>query len=120
MQMNGQEVYKFAVSSMCRDLRSAIKKAGLEEDQIDFVLPHQANIRIIEAAQSKLKIAPGKYRTNIETFGNTSSASIPLLMDRLQEAGEFKPGHILALTSFGSGLTSGACIIKWQKQKRKD
>lgn len=113
LQMQGGEVYKFAVSAMCRDLEQVIQEAGLTKDELDFVLPHQANIRIIEAARHKLGIPAEKCPTNMVRFGNTSSASIPLLMDELHQAGAFKKGHILALAAFGGGLTSGACIIKW-------
>ncbi|MDF2685560.1 MAG: fabH, partial [Clostridia bacterium] len=115
LYMNGQEVYKFAVSALFNDITEVISSAGLVETDIDFVLPHQANIRIIEAAKSKLGIAPEKYRSNIDRYGNTSSASIPILLDELNRAGEFKKGNILALSAFGGGLTTAACIIKWYK-----
>lgn len=115
LSMNGQEVYKFAVSALYNDIKEVIAAAGLTEADIDFVLPHQANIRIIETAKSKLGIAPEKYRSNIDKYGNTSSASIPILLDELNKAGEFKKGDILALSAFGGGFTTAACIIKWFK-----
>lgn len=115
LKMNGNEVYKFAVSAMCGDLTEVIQTAGLTMEDIDFVLPHQANLRIIETAKTKLNIPKEKYRSNIERFGNTSSASIPILLDELNKAGEFQPGQILALAAFGGGLTTGACVIKWNK-----
>ena len=115
--MNGKEVYKFAVAAMCGDLEEVIKEAGLSQQEIDFVLPHQANSRIIETAKSKLNIPPERYRTNIERFGNTSSASIPILLDELNRAGELEPGNLLALSAFGGGLTTGACVIQWKKEK---
>ena len=115
LTMNGKEVYKFAVSSMCGDLTEVIGHAGLTMDEIDFVLPHQANLRIIETAKNKLGIPREKYRSNIERFGNTSSASIPILLDELNRAGEFEVGQTLALAAFGGGLTTGACVIKWNK-----
>jgi 3-oxoacyl-[acyl-carrier-protein] synthase-3 len=115
LSMNGQEVYKFAVSALYNDIKEVIAAAGLTEADIDFVLPHQANIRIIETAKSKLGIAPEKYRSNIDKYGNTSSASIPILLDELNKAGEFKKGDILALSAFGGGFTTAACIIKWCK-----
>ena len=89
---------------MCGDLAQVIREAGLTQADVDFVLPHQANLRIIEAAKSKLSIAPEKYRHNIERFGNTSSASIPILLDELNRAGELHAGNILALTAFGGGM----------------
>ena len=86
LEMNGKEVYKFAISSMCGDIAQVIEEAGLTQQDIDFVLPHQANSRIIEAAKSKLNIPADRYRTNIARFGNTSSASIPILLDELNRA----------------------------------
>jgi 3-oxoacyl-[acyl-carrier-protein] synthase III len=115
LEMNGKEVYKFAVASMCGDLEEVIGEAGLTQQDIDFVLPHQANSRIIETAKGKLKIPAEKYRTNIARFGNTSSASIPILLDELNRAGELKNGDKLALSAFGGGLTTGACVIQWKK-----
>jgi 3-oxoacyl-[acyl-carrier-protein] synthase-3 len=117
--MNGKEVYKFAVAAMCGDLEEVIREAGLSQQDIDFVLPHQANSRIIETAKSKLNIPAERYRTNIERFGNTSSASIPILLDELNRAGELEPGNLLALSAFGGGLTTGACVIQWKKEKLK-
>ena len=118
LQMNGKEVYKFAVAAMCGDLAEVIQEAGLTQEDIDFVLPHQANLRIIETAKGKLGISAEKYRSNIEHFGNTSSASIPILLDELNRAGEFKKGQVLALTAFGGGLTTGACVIKWTNETK--
>lgn len=115
LEMNGREVYKFAVSAMCSDLEEVIREAGLTVQDIDFVLPHQANMRIIETAKGKLGIPPERYRMNIERFGNTSSASIPILLDELNRAGELKSGSILAMTAFGGGMTTGACVIRWNK-----
>lgn len=115
--MNGKEVYKFAVAAMCSDLEQVIREAGLEQKDIDFVLPHQANSRIIETAKSKLSIPPERYRSNIERFGNTSSASIPILLDELNRAGELQEGDLLALSAFGGGLTTGACVIRWTKKQ---
>lgn len=116
LSMNGREVYKFAVAALCDDLAWVIGEAGLQQEDVDFVLPHQANLRIIEAAKSKLHIPPERYRCNIERFGNTSAASIPILLDELNRAGELKQGDLLALSAFGGGLTTGACVIRWTKQ----
>lgn len=115
LQMDGKGVYKFAVSAMCHDLEQAIEQAGLSQKEIDLVLPHQANIRIIETAIHRLNIPAERYRTNIDRYGNTSAASIPILLDELNRAGELRPGMMLALTAFGGGLTSGACVIRWTK-----
>lgn len=113
--MNGQEVYKFAVSSICQDLAAVISAAGLQQGQIHHVLPHQANSRIIEAAKGRLNIPADRYHMNIARFGNTSAASIPVLMDELSRAGTFKKGEYLALSAFGGGFTTGACVLRWCK-----
>ena len=115
--MNGREVYKFAVAAMCGDLEEVIAQAGLSQQDIDFVLPHQANRRIIETAVGKLDIPPERYRYNMERYGNTSAASIPILLDEISRAGELKPGNLLALSAFGGGLTKGACVIRWTKEE---
>jgi len=115
LYMNGQEVYKFAVNAICNDLRFVIKAAKLQEKDITHVLPHQANIRIIEAAQGRLKIPKENYMTSIQSYGNTSAGSIPLLLDDLNKSGKLKNGDILAMTAFGGGLTTGACILRWNK-----
>ena len=113
--MNGQEVFKFAVSSMVRDIKRVAKEAGIKEEDIDVVLPHQANIRIIDFAKEKLSIPKDRYYTNLERFGNTSAVGIPLLIDELNHNGKLKNGDIIAMSAFGGGLTSGACIIEWSK-----
>ncbi len=114
VQMKGQEVYKFAVQSLCNDLESVAQKAGITLEQIDYVLPHQANLRILEGARQRLPIPEEKFCTNIDRYGNTSSASIPILLDELNKQHLFKKGDILALCAFGGGLTSGAGIILWK------
>lgn len=115
LYMNGQEVFRFAVSAMCADLAAAIGAAGLAQDQVDFVLAHQANSRIIEAAKERLGIPAQRYLHNIERYGNTSAASIPMLLDENSRAGTFHKGDLLALCAFGGGFTSGACVLRWSK-----
>jgi len=115
LYMNGPEVYKFAVNAICSDLTRVIQEAGLTEEDITYVLPHQANIRIIEAARNRLKIAKDKYITGIQHYGNTSAGSIPLILDSLNKSGKLKQGDLLALSAFGGGLTTGACILRWNK-----
>lgn len=114
LSMNGQEVYKFAVSSVPTDLTDVISTAGVKESQIDFVLLHQANIRIIEAAVSRLSIPKEKFVCNIENYGNTSAASVPILLDEINNQGKLKSGNLLAISAFGGGLTTGACVIRWK------
>lgn len=111
--MNGQETFKFAVNAMVNDLTDVIRDAGLSLSDITCVIPHQANARILDAAGRKLEIPPEKFAKNIEKYGNTSSASIPILLDELNREGKFKDGDYIALSSFGGGLTSAACVIRW-------
>lgn len=114
--MAGQEVFKFAVNSICNDLNGVIEDAGISPKDIDYVLLHQANQRIIAAAEKYMKIEKEKYIMNINHYGNTSSASIPLLLDELNKSHRLKDGDILAMSAFGGGLTSAACILRWKKQ----
>lgn len=111
--MKGQEIYKFAVAAMTGDLERVIREAGLKQEEIDYVLPHQANQRIIDTAKKRLSIPEDRYCSNIDRYGNVSSASIPILLDELNRKNTFKIGDLLALTAFGGGLTSGACVIRW-------
>ena len=113
LYMNGQEVYKFAVTSMCGDIIRVAKQAGIKLKDIDYVLPHQANQRIIDAAKSRLKIPGERFVKNIDRFGNTSAASIPMLLDELNRSGRLTKGQTLALSAFGGGLTTGACMLRW-------
>ena len=111
--MDGQEVYKFAVNAMCTDVRAVLEDAGLTEADVDYVLPHQANLRIIETAKKKLNIPPERFCVNISRYGNTSGAGVAILMDELNRKGAFQPGDVLVLSAFGGGLTTGACVIEW-------
>ncbi|NLC33333.1 MAG: ketoacyl-ACP synthase III [Clostridiales bacterium] len=114
VRMSGQEVYRFAVSSSVRDLANVLEMSNLQEGDIDIVLLHQANARILEAVSARMKIPQDKFPSNIAHCGNTSSASIPILLDELNRAGKLKPGMMLAMSAFGGGLTTGACILRWQ------
>jgi 3-oxoacyl-[acyl-carrier-protein] synthase-3 len=111
--MNGQETFKFAVNAMTCDLSDVIRDAGLQPADIAWVIPHQANARIIDAACRKLEIPAEKFAKNIEKYGNTSAASIPILLDECNREGKLKSGDIIAMSSFGGGLTSAACVIRW-------
>lgn len=111
--MLGQDTFKFAVGAMVKDLQEVIAQAGLAEEDISYVIPHQANIRIIEAAKQRLNIPGNRYCTNIDKYGNTSAASIPLVLDEINREGKLKANDLLALCAFGGGLTSGACILRW-------
>jgi 3-oxoacyl-[acyl-carrier-protein] synthase-3 len=111
--MEGKEVYRFAVSSSVRDLLKVLDMANLRQEDIDLVLLHQANARILEAVSARMNIPGDKFPSNIAECGNISSASIPILLDELNRKGALRPGQTLAMSTFGGGLTTGACIIQW-------
>ena len=117
IRMNGQETFKFAVKAMCTDLTYVIGAAGLTMDDINWIIPHQANARIIEASARKLGIPAERCLKNIEKVGNTSAASIPILADELWRSGKLRRGDYIGICSFGAGLTSAACIIKWKGEQ---
>lgn len=113
LQMDGKEIYKFAVTEIEKNLRAVMEQASLGEQQIDHVLLHQANRRIIEAAARKLAIPQERYAINIDHVGNTSSASIPILLDEKVRAGEIRRDEILLLCGFGAGLTTAAAALRF-------
>ena len=113
LYMMGQEVYKFAVSAVVRDLKNVCARTGIMVEQIDKFVLHQANLRIIEAARQRLKQPPEKFPHNIEHTGNTSSASVPILLDEMIKAGELREGMLLLISAFGAGLTTGTCLLRW-------
>ncbi|MCI1982246.1 MAG: ketoacyl-ACP synthase III [Oscillospiraceae bacterium] len=110
---HGHDVYRFAVTQMAAELKAAIQDAGLTQQDVTWVLPHQANLRIIDASQKRLDIPRDRFLVNIQRYGNISSAAIPILMDEENRKGTFHSGDILGLVAFGGGLTSGACILRW-------
>ncbi|MFB7156160.1 MULTISPECIES: beta-ketoacyl-ACP synthase III [unclassified Lysinibacillus] len=113
--MNGREVFKFAVRQMGESAINVLEKAGLTKDDVDFLVPHQANIRIMESARERLELPPEKMSKTIHKYGNTSAASIGIsLVDEL-EAGKIKDDDLLVLVGFGGGLTWGAVTIRWGK-----
>ena len=111
--MNGREVYRFAVARVPEALSKAMFQANITADDIDWLLLHQANQRIMDAVAKRLKIPPAKILTNIAEYGNTSAASIPLSLDAAVRDGRVKPGDTIAASGFGAGLTWGAAIFKW-------
>ena len=111
--MDGQNTFKFAVNSICRDVKLVLEETGLTLDEVDWIIPHQANIRIIDFAARRLGFPMEKIATNIETTGNTSSASIPIIIDDLWRTGRLQRGQTIVLTAFGGGLASAACVMKW-------
>ena len=115
MHMDGQEVYKFAVNAMGHEIENVCKKAGIEPAEVDWFLPHQANVRIVDACQKKFKIEKSKVLMNIAEYGNMSATSIMVLLDEFAKKGTFHRGDKLLFVAFGGGLTSGALLIKWNK-----
>lgn len=115
MYMNGKEVFKTAVLSSSRDIKTLLDKAGLAPSDIKYYVLHQANMRIIEAIANWLKLDMSHFPTNVERCGNTSSASVPLLLDELAREGKLQKGDKILMSAFGAGFTTGACIIEWTK-----
>ena len=111
--MNGKEVYRFAVARVPEAISKAMFQANLTADDIDWLLLHQANQRIMDAVAKRLKIPQSKILSNIAEYGNTSAASIPLALDAAIRDGRVKPGDTIAASGFGAGLTWGAAIFKW-------
>ncbi len=111
-RMKGGEVFKFAVTSVLRDVKEVMKAAGVKVEDVKMMIPHQANLRVFQAAKDKLGFTDEQLAMGIDHYGNTSSASIPLLLDELVEEGKLEAGDILVMTAFGGGLTTGACVIK--------
>jgi len=113
IKMEGREIFKLAVNAMCDASRTAMEQAGITADQIRWVIPHQANRRILSSVGKYLGVPEEKVYVNINRFGNTSAASIPLALDELVRSGQVQPGDLLLLTAFGGGLTWGAAVVKW-------
>lgn len=111
--MRGQDVFKLAVSASLRDIKSVISDSQLTENDVDHFLLHQANIRIIETIRQALNQDECKFPNNIERYGNTSSASIPILLDELNRQKLLKRGDKIVLSAFGAGFTTGACLLYW-------
>ncbi|MEH2373048.1 beta-ketoacyl-ACP synthase 3 [Nostoc sp.] len=111
--MNGKEVYRFAVQKVPEIIDKALFQANLSVDQIDWLLLHQANQRIIDAVAQRLNVPEHKVISNLAHYGNTSAASIPLALDEAVRQGKIKPNDIVAASGFGAGLTWGAAIFQW-------
>lgn len=115
LTMNGREVFKFAVRQMGQSALSVIHKAGLTKEDVDYLVPHQANIRIMEASRKRLDLPVEKMSKTVHKYGNTSAASIPMsLVDDLKN-GKIKDGDIVVLVGFGAGLTWGSVAMRWGK-----
>ena len=113
IKMAGREVFKNAVRSMADAASRALDKAGVSGDQVDLMVPHQANLRIIEATANHANIPMERVMVNVDRYGNTSSASIPLALAEARNTGRLKPGMTVLLVGFGAGFTWGSMVIKW-------
>lgn len=113
IKMNGREIFKFAVKIMVESTISVLDMCGKELTDLSYIVPHQANIRIINAACKRLGLDERQVLINIQRYGNMSSATIPVALDEALEEGKIKQGDLLALVSFGAGLTWGAAVLNW-------
>jgi 3-oxoacyl-[acyl-carrier-protein] synthase-3 len=113
MKMAGREVFKAAVLAMAEACDEALSRAGVAAEEIDLLVPHQANLRIIEATAKHAGIPMSKVMVNLDRYGNTSSASIPLALDQAIAEGRVKPGSLVLLVAFGAGFTWGSAVIRW-------
>lgn len=113
--MNGREVFKFAVRQMGESAIHVIEKAGLKKEDVDFLIPHQANIRIMESSRARLDLPVEKMSKTIQKYGNTSAASIPISLVEDLEEGRIKEDDVVVMVGFGGGLTWGAIAMKWGK-----
>ncbi|HEX6988411.1 MAG TPA: beta-ketoacyl-ACP synthase III [Bacillota bacterium] len=113
VHMNGREVFKFAVKVMGEAAQAALDSCGLSLADVDYYIPHQANLRIIESSARRFGLPMDRVFVNIDRYGNTSSASIPVALDEALEQGRIAPGDLVLLVAFGGGLTWGAAVCRW-------
>jgi 3-oxoacyl-[acyl-carrier-protein] synthase-3 len=113
IKMKGNETFKVAVKAMADVSQELLAEQGFTHEQIDLFIPHQANLRIIDAVGEKLKIDPNKVYKNIDRFGNTSAASIPIALDECVRDGRLKDGSLVLMTAFGAGLVWGSVLLRW-------
>lgn len=111
--MEGQETFKYAVNAMSADIKKLLEDNNLKAEDIAYIIPHQANKRIIDLTSLRLKIPLEKFYVNIQDYGNTSSASIPIALDELNKSGLLKRGDKIILTAFGAGQSNASCLLKW-------
>ena len=111
--MDGREVFKFATKNVIQSLRKVMEEAGVTAEEIKYFIPHQANMRIVEVISKKLQIPFDKFYMNMDRYGNTSSASIPIALNELNEKGLIERGDKIILTGFGGGMTWATMLIEW-------
>ncbi|MBS5063895.1 MAG: ketoacyl-ACP synthase III [Hungatella hathewayi] len=113
LQMDGQEVFKFAVKKVPECVRQVLEESGTDIEEIKYFVMHQANYRIFESIAKRLKVSMERIPMNMDRYGNTSGASVPIMLDELNREGKLQPGDKLILSGFGAGLTWGATLIEW-------
>lgn len=111
--MEGQETFKFAVNSLVGHVNSMAEKVGISTADIHHIVPHQANERIIRMAARRLKLPDEKFVMNIDRYGNTAAASVPVALDELNRSGRLNRGDLVAMAAFGGGLSSAGCLMRW-------
>ncbi|MBI3913324.1 MAG: ketoacyl-ACP synthase III [Chloroflexi bacterium] len=119
IKMNGREVYRFATRVIAHAAREVTKQAGWTIEKVDLLIPHQANVRILDSAAKALKLSPEKIFANLEHYGNTSAASIPIALCEAIDADRVKPGDRVVMVAFGAGLTWAACAVEWSAPKHR-
>lgn len=119
LHMNGQEVFKFALETVPKVARELLDKAGMDKDQVDWYVLHQANHRIVESVAKRLKVPLSRCYENIAHYGNTSAGTIPIALDEMVEQGLLKPGQWVMCLGFGAGLTWGGALFQWQDKEEK-
>jgi len=120
IKMDGKEVFKFAVRVMEKSSLSVLDGAGLTKEDLDFLVPHQANVRIIDAAMKKLKLNKDKTHINLDKYGNMSAASIPVALDEAIRENKIKKGDNILLIAFGAGLSWASIVMRWNKEAKYD
>lgn len=113
LTMNGREVFKFAVRALPESVLQVLARTGLSPAEVDWVVPHQANIRILEAASQRLGVGLERFIINLDRYGNTSAAAVPLALTEAQRDGRLQRGQNIVLVAFGGGLSWAACTLKW-------
>ena len=113
LKMRGNEVFKFAVQKFRDLVREQLERTGYKPADLALVIPHQVNIRIIDAALKKLDINEDRIYINLDRYGNTSAGSVPLALDEARRLGRFKSGDLVSLVAFGAGLTWASALIRW-------
>ncbi|MEK7773911.1 MAG: 3-oxoacyl-[acyl-carrier-protein] synthase III C-terminal domain-containing protein, partial [Deltaproteobacteria bacterium] len=113
LRMQGNETFRIAVRTMGSSITEVMDENGLKPGDIAYLIPHQANLRIIEAIRERLKLSPDRVVTNLEKYGNTSAASIPIALDEAARDGRIKANDIILFVAFGGGLTWASSVLRW-------